>query len=832
MSSHNASGVPIYRDTNATLEQRVADLLGRMTLDEKLAQMHAGWLKLSPDGRHEWRVADFAQRTTDISVDTLLAHGLGHITRPLGTHTVDPKEGVRALNALQRRMVEDTRLGIPVMSHEECLVGLMVKDATLFPAPLNYAATWNPDLVERVGRVIGEQARSIGCHQGLAPVLDVSRDPRWGRTEETLGEDPYLVGVMATRYVKGLQGDRRDFLATLKHFAGHSASEGGRNHAPVHVGPREFNDIFLLPFEMAVKLADAGAVMPAYHDVDGVPCHADRGLLTGVLREKWGFDGLIVADYAGVKLLYTDHRVARDASSAAAMSFNAGLDIELPGHECALHLKEALARGEISKATIDSIVSRILATKFRLGLFERPYVDEEAVALSGETASRLAYEVAVESAVLLSNDGILPLLIDKVDTADKPDTLGKLAVIGPTADDPLALLAGYSFPVHLINAGETAGVAMSTLLQAMRDRFGDERIVYAKGCDIIAERRQGSPVYPGDVDAQDAQEAQNAGERPPSLISRDKTHIAAGSDAAKRADVALVCVGDLAGLFQSGTVGEGSDTDTLELPGVQQALLEAVVATGTPTVVIVTGGRPYNLGGLESRVAAQVMAFAPGEGGAQALVDLLTGAVNFSGRLPLSVPSSAGAVPFVYNHKLKSAGTPIAYHFGSRFPFGFGLSYTRFEYWDLELDGEDVSIEDGSVALRFVLENVGARSGTEVVQVYVRDALASVVRPVSELKSFARVNLAPGERRTVSIRIPVDMLNFTDHRGERIVEPGRFDIMVGASSRDIRLSATVDVVGLGTRVLPRDWRMLSEATVLRGQPSDGKGAPEPAAARI
>ncbi|HTH76260.1 MAG TPA: glycoside hydrolase family 3 N-terminal domain-containing protein [Trinickia sp.] len=823
MSSQNASGEPIYRDPQATLEQRVADLLGRMTLDEKIAQMHAGWLKLSPDGRHEWRVADFAQRTTDISVDALLEHGLGQITRPLGTHTVDPKEGVRALNALQRRMVEDTRLGIPVMSHEECLVGLMVKDATLFPAPLNYAATWNPDLVERVGQAIGEQARSIGCHQGLAPVLDVSRDPRWGRTEETLGEDPYLVGVMATRYVKGLQGDRRDILATLKHFAGHSASEGGRNHAPVHVGPREFNDIFLLPFEMAVKLADAGAVMPAYHDVDGVPCHADRGLLTDILREKWGFDGLIVADYAGVKLLYTDHRVARDAASAAAMSFNAGLDIELPGHECTLHLKEALARGEIAQSTIDSIVSRILSTKFRLGLFERPYVDEEGVALRGEIASRLAYQVAVESAALLSNDGILPLAADSV------GDLGKLAVIGPTADDPLALLAGYSFPVHLINAGETAGVAMTTTLRAMRDRFGDERIVYAKGCDIIAERRQGAPVYPGDVGADGAHDER---ERQTSLISRDTTLIAAAVDAAKQAAVALVCIGDLAGLFQSGTVGEGSDTDTLALPGVQQALLEAIVATGTPTVVIVTGGRPYNLGGLESRVSAHVMAFAPGEGGALALVDLLTGAENFSGRLPLSAPSSAGAVPYVYNHKLKSAGTPIAYHFGARFPFGFGLSYTRFEYQNLELDGDDVSIEDGSVALRFVVANVGERSGAEVVQVYVRDCMASVVRPVSELKAFARVDLAPRERSTVSIRIPVDMLNFTDHRGERIVEPGRFDIMVGSSSRDIRLSATVAVVGPGPRVLPRDWRMLSEASVMRGKPSAGNEAPESTVARI
>ncbi|TKC92694.1 beta-glucosidase [Trinickia terrae] len=792
--------MPLYRDAGADVEDRVADLLGRMTLDEKIAQMHAGWLKLSPDGKHEWRIADFAQRTTGVSVDSLLEHGLGQITRPLGTHTVDPKEGVRALNELQRRMVEETRLGIPVMSHEECLVGLMIKDATLFPAPLNYAATWNPELIERVGAVIGQQARSIGCHQGLAPVLDVSRDPRWGRTEETLGEDPYLVGVMACRYVKGLQGEQRDLLATLKHFAGHSASEGGRNHAPIHVGPREFNDIFLLPFEMAVKLADAGSVMPAYHDVDGVPCHEDHSLLTEILREKWGFDGLIVADYAGVNLLYTHHGVARDAASAAAMSFNAGLDIELPGHECALHLKDALARGEIKEETIDSIVARILTAKFRLGLFEHPYADPENVALRGEEASRVAYQAAVESAMLLSNDGTLPLDVERT---------GTLAIIGPTADDPLALLAGYSFPVHLINAGEHAGAPMATPLQALRARFGASRVVYAKGCDVIKERSQGAPVYPGDVEMNEA-----INQSRQSLISTDTGQINEAVAAAKQADVAVVFVGDLAGLFQSGTVGEGSDTDSLDLPGVQQALLEAVVATGTPTVAVLTGGRPYNLGGLEDRIAAEIMAFAPGEGGAEALADLLTGAVNFSGRLPLSVPKSAGAIPFVYNHKLKSAGTPIAYHFGSRFPFGFGLSYTKFEYSDLELEQAEVPIEDGAAVLRFVVENVGMRAGTEVVQVYVRDCLASAVRPVRELKAFARVALGPGQRGKVRIVIPVDMLNFTGHRGERIVEPGQFDLMVGSSSRDIHLNATVNVVGEGTRVLPRNWRMLSEASVV------------------
>jgi beta-glucosidase len=788
----------LYRNAAAPIAERVADLLGRMTLDEKIAQLHAGWLKLSADGDHRWRLSDFAQRDTEISVDELLEHGLGQITRPLGTHTVQAHEGVRAFNALQRRMIEDTRLGIPVMSHEECLVGLMIEGATLFPAPLNYAATWDADLIEEVGRAIGEQARSIGCHQGLAPVLDVSRDPRWGRTEETFGEDPYLVGVMATRYVLGLQGERRDLLATLKHFAGHSASEGGRNHAPVHIGPREFNDIFLLPFEMAVKLAHAGSVMPAYHDIDGIPCHADQVLIEGTLRRKWGFDGLVVADYAGVNLLYSHHGVAHDAAKAAALAFNAGLDIELPGHECALHLKTAIERGDIDLSVIDAAVSRVLTAKFRLGLFERPYADPNGVNVNGEQAAALARRAALESIVLLKNDAVLPLGADRVP---------RIAVIGPTADDPLALLAGYSFPVHLITAGEAARSPVKTPRQAFKERFGSERVVYAKGCDIIRERRAGTPVYPGDVEM-----ARAVDEERQAPVSRDLGQIEEAVRTARSADVAFVFVGDLSGLFQSGTVGEGSDTDSLDLPGVQQALLEAVVASGTPTVVVQTGGRPYNLGGLEDSVAAHILAFSPGEGGADALVALISGAANFSGRLPLSIPKSVGAVPYVYNHKLKSAGTPIAYHFGSRYPFGFGLSYTQFQYGALEWVNRQADIGDGQFEFTFEVENIGGCDGTEVVQIYVTDRVASVVRPVRELKGFQRVFVPTGARRTVRVRLPVDMLNFTDERGERIVEPGEFQIMVGSSSRDVRLSGSVVVAGDATRTLERDWRMLCDVS--------------------
>jgi beta-glucosidase-like glycosyl hydrolase len=789
-----------YKDSKLPIAKRVSDLLGRMTLAEKIAQMYSHWLILSPDGNHKIRTDAFCQAATTEDLVKMLKLGVGQITRPLGTHPVEPKEGVRALNALQKFLVEETRLGIPAISHEECWVGLMVKGATLFPSALNYGSTWNPELVEKVGQEIRKEARQIGCHQGLAPVLDVSRDVRWGRTEETMGEDPYLVGVLGTRYVKGLQGEDRELLATLKHYAGHSFSEGARNHAPVHLGYKELNDVFMLPFEMAVKQANAGSVMPAYHDIDNEPCHASTFLLTDVLRHQWGFNGLVVADYAGINLLHAHHGVARDKAEAAAEAFDAGLDIELPGFECAEHLQLAVEREQIPEAQINKIVSRILTEKFRLGLFENPYVDENQVNLQSKTAKDLAKEVALQSVVLLENKGVLPL-----DVSKKP----KVAVIGPTADDQLAMFSGYSFPVHLIvaNMQEERVQYAKTPLQALTERFGPNNVSYAKGCEILTERNPEAPMFPGDVNLEKAASLERR-----SPVSRDTSQIQEAVASARAADVAIVFVGDLAGLFQTGTVGEGSDTDSLQLPGVQQELLKQVAATGTPTVVVMTSGRPYNLNGLENDVAAFLMAFQPGQEGAEAIADLLTGLANPSGRLVVSVPKNVGAVPYYYNHKLKSGGTPIAYHFGSKYPFGYGLGYSRFEYGELKIQQDRVDINDGTIHLSVNLENSGGREGSEVVQVYVRDVFASLVRPVKELKAFKRVTLKPKERAVVSFAIPVDMLNFTNKDNQRMVEAGEFEIMVGASSSDIRLTAKIEVTGEDC-VLEGDWRMESLASV-------------------
>ncbi|MCS2154488.1 glycoside hydrolase family 3 C-terminal domain-containing protein [Scandinavium goeteborgense] len=785
----------LYKDAQRPVAERVADLLARMTPEEKFAQMHAYWLVLSETGDHRERSDmsdEFAGVSAQASLNERLALGVGQITRPLGTHIVDARTGVRAANRLQKMLVEETRLGIPALFHEECLVGLLCKDATLFPSPLNYGSTWDPQLIRHAAACIGNEARATGCHQGLAPVLDVSRDVRWGRTEETFGEDPWLVGVMACAYVDGLQGEKRDLLATLKHYVGHSFSEGARNHAPVHLGFCELNDTFLLPFEMAVKLANAGSVMPAYHDIDNQPGHSDAFLMTKILREQWGFDGIIVADYGGISLLHQHHGVSHDAAESAALAFNAGLDVELPKDDCARHLAEAVERGLISMGKVDEIVARTLTEKFRLGLFERPYADENSVELQSAQTRQAARDVATRSLTLLENNGVLPL-------TGKP----RVAVIGPTADDPLALLSGYSFPVHLIISDMLEQTSqVTTPLDALRQTLGEQHVSYAKGCHIIEKRMAGAPVFPGDSSGKPVQQ---------SPVSLDTSLIADAVRVAEKSDVVVACVGDLAGLFQSGTVGEGSDTDSLNLPGVQQQLLEALVATGKPVVVVMTGGRPYTLQGLEDKVAALMMAWAPGQEGGWAIADVLTGRAEPQGRLVVSVPKSAGAMPYYYNHKLKSGGTPFAFHFGSRYPFGYGKSWTQFQWSALTLITPEVAI-DGEIAVRVTLTNIGERHGSEVVQLYVRDNVASMVRPVKELKAFQRVELEPNQSATLTFYVPVDMLNFTDRNGKRIVEPGEFTLMAGSSSAEIHGTVIANVSGT-TRELAKNWRMLSRCEV-------------------
>lgn len=793
-----AVDTPDYKNPQRTAAQRAQDLLTRMTLPEKIAQLHGHWLVLDAQGNHRVRPGPaFLGSSDPETLKERLSLGVGHITRPLGTHSVDAAQGLAALNRLQHYLVHETRLGIPALAHEECLVGLMTKDGTLFPSALALSSSWNPDLVKAVAHATGVECRAVGCHQGLAPVLDVSRDVRWGRTEETFGEDPYLVGVLGVAYVEGLQGPQRDVLATLKHFAGHSFSEGARNHAPVNVGWRTLNDTFLLPFEMAIKLAHAGSVMPAYHDIDGEPCHASHTLLQSLLRDQWGFDGLVVADYGGVSLLYQHHAVAQDAMEAAAMAYNAGMDVELPGDDGAKHLEAAIHAGLVSLQTINNAVSRVLEQKFKLGLFERTYeTPVSPPALRTQEAIATASEAARQSIVVLHNrSDILPLT---------PHTRQTIALIGPTANDPLALMSAYSYPAHVVMHNEIGATDhIVTPLAAFRQLYGTAQTTYAQGCHIIEKRQAGAPVFPGDLGANPTLQ------HPP--VSTNTDQIAEAVEQAKRSDVALVFVGDLAGMFQTGTVGEGSDTDSLRLPGVQQELLEAVVATGTPTIAVLMSGRPYQLGAVEQQLAAYVMAFAGGQQGGLAIAEVVLGHVPPSGRLTVSVPKSGGAMPYHYNHKLKSAGTPVAFHFGSNYPFGHGQALTSFAYQNLVVSEAHATVE-GEFVLSFELTNTGSRDGVEVPQLYVRDRHSGVVRPLLELKAFARVPLAAGASCQVTWVVPVDMLGHTGLAGDRVVEPGWFDMAIGASSADLRLRTSVEVCG-AVRKLPQQWRMTSTTTL-------------------
>ena len=775
----------MYRDPELPVAERVRDLMARMTQEEKVAQLTSVWLTLDPDS------GDFApmqgMMAPTSTPDEQLRHGIGQITRPYGSRPVEPRAGARVLNEFQRRLVEETRLGIPAIAHEESLTGFVTQGATQFPSPLNYGSSWDPELIERVGAVIRRQLRAAGAHQALAPVADVVRDARWGRVEECVGEDPYLVGSIVCAYVRGLQGDdpKTGIAATLKHFAGYSFSEGGRNFAPAHVGPREMADVFLVPFEMAVKEAGVKSVMNAYQDNDGAPCASSHELLTETLRTRWGFEGIVVADYFAVKMLEFIHHVAEGPAEAAAAALEAGLDVELPTPLCFPQgVPEALERGLLSEATLDRAVRRVLRLKFELGLFERPYVDVESLELDTPEESALAREVAEKSITLLQNDGTLPLEAGSA----------RIAVIGPNADDAMALFGNYSFYNHVASLFPDHALPElpPSLLEAICTRAGAERVDFAVGCTILRRdetrwKLDAGSGLPAAVDAANR-------------FSTDTSDIASAAEAARDADVAIVVVGDKAGNFQRGSVGEGTDTDDLSLPGPQPRLVEAVLDTGTPTVVVLVTGRPPALARIAARAAAIVEAWFPGQEGAAALADVLFGAVEPGGRTSLSFSQSAGTQPAYYNHKPVARGVPPHPSFPPVFPFGHGLGYTRFEYADLEVGAAEVPV-DGSVRLACTLRNAGQRAGDEVVQLYVRDLVASVTRPVKELRGFRRIHLAPGAAARVSFELPADMLSFTGPDYRRIVEPGEIRVMIGASSDDIRLEGSFRLVG-ETRVVP------------------------------
>jgi len=776
------------------MRNKARELVGKMTLDEKISQLHGLWLNIGDDGKLTMKSLNGYQHEVG-SQDPFefMKNGIGQITRPLGSQDVDPVIGVRELNRIQHFLVNNTRLGIPALPHEECLAGLMARGATIFPSGINNGSTWDEDLLERVGSAIGEEVYSVGSRQGLAPVLDVCRDARWGRTEETFGEDPYLTALLGSAYVKGLQDSRHPVIASLKHYAGHSFSEGARNHAPVRIGKRELNDLFLFPFEMAVKYAKAGSIMPAYHDIDGEPLHQSKELLNDLLRGRWGFEGILVSDYGGLEQLVSDHRTQPDKAHAAAAALLAGMDVELPGNILFPEgLPDALKMGLITMDDIDEAVTRHLIQKIKAGLFTNPYTDETQVLSSVAVHEPLALEAAEKSMVLIKNNGILPLR-----------GTDKIALIGPLANDTMGMMGGYSFPIHLIiaqNKDKTSQI--QTLKESLEASF-DGEVLYAKGCDVLTSRPDKPAVFPGDVVADGSMQTD--------FVSRDISQIAEAVETAKSADTVILAVGDLAGLFLSGTVGEGSDVSSLTLPGVQQKLIDAVLELGKPTVIVVFSGRPYHLGSGFKSAGAVLQAWLPGQKGAAAVANVLFGRTNPGGKLPVSIPKCAGAMPYFYNHKMKSAGTPIQKEFGAEYPFGHGCSFTKFLIESCELAEDTVSVE-GSIKVSAVVKNIGDVPGDEVVQVYFRDLYARYVRPVQELKAFQRVTLAPGESCRVSFDIPTDLVSYTVDCGDRIVEPGELDIMVGTSSKDIVSKLRVNLTGQA-RILGEDWRMKTQVHI-------------------
>jgi len=760
-----------------SIDQRVDQLLAQMNLDEKLAQIGSYWMyDLQTDGRLDWE-----------KVTEKLSHGIGQITRVAGASTLDPVSAAKVCNRLQRFLVEQTRLGIPAILHEECCSGAMLLGGTIYPQMLGLASTFQPELAQGMTSAVRKQLLAIGARQGLAPVLDVARDPRWGRVEETFGEDPLLISHFGMAYIKGLQTDdlTHGVIATGKHFVGHSLSQSGLNCAPVHTGMHEIYDIYLLPFRAAIRDAKLAAIMNAYPELDGDVVAASRSILTDLLRGQLGFDGLVVSDYEAVIMLNSFHKVAADAACAASLALKAGIDVELPTTVCyGKPLRAALEQGEINLEFVDAAVQRHLQKKFELGLFENPYVDEERVLEVFETPEQrsLAREIARKSIVLLKNDGLLPL----------QKTIGTLAVIGPNAHDARNQLADYSYMSmrQLMQRKEPENssfisidleallpheVKITTVLEGIKAAVSSAtRVLYARGCDNL------------DPDASGMQ---------------------AAVETAMQADAVVLVLGDRSGLTPECTTGETRDSADLRLPGLQEDLVTALLETGKPIAVVLMTGRPYALLALAERANAILEAWLPGEEGGSAVADVLFGDENPGGKLPITFPRSVGQVPIYYN--AKPSGTRSYWYIDyvsekvtPLYPFGYGLSYTSFEYCDLMVKQER-AVAGESVDISLTVRNSGTVPGDEVVQLYTCDEFASTPRPVKELKGYRRISLDPGEARTITFHLPVNQLAFYDRDLNLVVEAGTIGVMVGSSSADIRLRGEFEIVG-SQKVIVKD----------------------------
>jgi beta-glucosidase len=747
-----------YKDATLSIDERVSDLLGRMTLAEKAAQMTCIWQKKAELLLNEHGVFDLAKARANFGH----GNGLGQVGRPSdAAGGRNARETAELTNAIQEFFIRESRLGIPVLFHEECLHGHAASDATSFPQPIALGATFDPDLVERIFATTALETRIRGAHQALTPVVDVARDPRWGRVEETYGEDPYLVAQLGVAAICGFQGDgtfsdQTRLVATLKHFAAHGQPESGNNCAPVNVSERVLRETFLYPFREALDRGGAMSVMASYNEIDGVPSHANRWLLRDVLRRDWGFTGTVVSDYYAIRELAErpelyGHFVARDGKEAALLAVRAGVNIELPEPDCYTNLVALVEEGTLDESELDELVAPLLAQKFRMGLFENPYVDaDEAERIVGCEAHRdIALEAALKVVTLLKNEGdIAPL---------NPARLKKIAVIGPNADREL--LGGYSGKPQY----------RSTVLDGIRERVGaDVEVVYHEGCKItIGGSWWQDEVVPNDP------------------VSDRKT-IAEAARLAADADVVILAVGGNEQTSREAWMGNHlGDRTNLDMVGLQDELVDAIAATGKPIIAFVFNGRPLSINNLAAKAAAVFECWYLGQEMGRAVAAVLFGDANPGGKLPMTIPKSVGHVPAFYNHKPSARRGYLFDEAKPLFPFGFGLSYTKFEYGPPRLELATIGLDQRTRVLVDVT-NAGARAGDEIVQLYIRDRVSSVTRPVKELKGFQRITLAAGETQTVALEITPDRLALWNIDMEFVVEPGEFTIMVGPSSAELK----------------------------------------------
>jgi beta-glucosidase len=771
-TTYAQSKKPLYQDRTAPTDARVQDLLARMTTEEKVGQLSTllGWEMYQKDGQKVSASAAYKKAVDERHIGALWATlRADPWTKKTLLTGLNPKLAAEATNALQKYAVEHTRLHIPLLLAEECPHGHMAIGTTVFPTSIGQSSTWDPALIKRMATTIAQEARVQGAHIGYGPVLDLAREPRWSRVEETYGEDPVLNGQMGVAMVQGFQGNSLksgvNIVSTLKHFTAYGVPEGGHNGGSISTGQRELFQSFLPPFRAAVK-AGAQSIMTAYNSIDGVPCSANTYLLTDVLRQQWGFLGFTVSDLGSITGLATNHRVAATRPEAAALAINAGLDDDLSGYGYDKELLEAVQQKLVAPEVLDRAVGRVLRVKFEMGLFENPYVDAGKAAKLVKTPAnvQLARQVARESVVLLKNDtNALPLA----------KTLQRIAVIGPNADNMYNQLGDYTAPQPESN--------VVTVLEGIRDKLPAAQVTYAKGCAI---RDTASANIAEAVAA--AKQAQVAVVVLGGSSARDfKTEYQSTGAATVTAAAKSEAISDMES-------GEGYDRASLDLLGKQQQLLQAVVATGTPVVVVLIKGRPLNLNWMAAHVPALLDAWYPGQEGGNAVADVLFGDYNPAGRLPISVPKSVGQLPVYYNAKRPTPHDYVEVDNKPLYSFGHGLSYSKFEYSDLQVNATEAQ-GTVQVKVRVKVKNTSSRAGDEVAQLYLSDDVSSVVTPNKQLKKFQRLSLKAGEQQEVAFDLTAEDLMLLNGGLKWVVEPGTFTVLLGASSEDIRLKAQFKV---------------------------------------